>query len=275
MLSKAQKIILYLSAVAALLLGLVLVIPFRTLPGVTMKLGETVLIVELAVKGAILIAMLSLSVYPWILKYGQIKNKLERSRVVNTISYIPTGVFLVGLLSLCINVLSFSQELLGFQLWSILFFAITFDLAFLIVGFLLLPKFLMKLTKSLTVVFDVAVVIFSVCSYIIVAILSYRYADAFGSLSNYYGVGSPILFFTYLLTIVGFFAVLVSVFRMVKRDVEEVYVNFEIQEDEINQVKNVEYKRAYNDILDEFEVYFSEKQADVVLEADANEEEVA
>ena len=274
MLSKAQKIILYLGAVAALLLGLVLVIPFRTLPGITVESKETVLIVELCVKGAILLAMLALSVYPCILKYGQIENKLERSRVVNAISYLPMGVYLIGLLALCVNVLSFSQALLGFQLWSLLFFAVSFDLAFIVIGFLLLPKFLMKLTRTLTIVFDCIVLAFTICSFALVAVLSSKYASVFGELENYYGIGSPVLFFTYVLEIIGFVAAAVSLFRLVKRDLEEVYVNFEIQNDEIDLVKSVEYKRAYNDILDEFEVYFAEKQAESASE-EKNEEEAA
>lgn len=271
MLSKAQKIILYLSAVAALVLGLVLVIPFRTLPGITVNQGETVLIVELCVKGAILIAMLALSAYPCVLKYQQIENKLERSRVVNTIAYLPLGVYLIGVLALCVNILAYSQALLGFQLWALLFFAVAFDLAFVVVGFLLLPKFLMKLTRTLTIIFDLAVALFAVCSFVLIAMLSTKYADVFGTLDNYYGVGNPVLFFTYVLALIGFVATLVCLFRMTKRDLTELYINFEIQNDEINLVKNLEYKRAYNDILDEFEVYFAEKEAESTSEKDAEE----
>lgn len=272
MLSKAQKIILYLSAVAALLLGVVLVIPFRTLPGITVESKETVLIIELCVKGAILLAMMGLSVFPNIIKYEQIENKLERSRVVNIISYLPVGVYLIGILTLCINVLSYSQSLLGFQLWAVMFFAVAFDLAFVVIGFLLLPNFLMKLTRTLTIVFDSAVTLFSVCLFVFVAILSSKYANAFGELDNFYGVGSPVLFFTYLLALISFVAVLVCLFRMVKRDLTELYINFEIQNDEINLVKSIEYKHAYNDILDEFEVYFAEREAEVVSNEDTEEE---
>ena len=275
MLTKAQKIILYLSAIAALLLGVVLIIPFRTYPGVTIETGKTVLIIELLVKSALLLPFLGLSVYPCILKYKQIAGLFERSRVVNVISYLPLAIYVSGLLILNINILSYNQEVFPPALWTLSFTVQLFDVAFIIVGFVLLPKFLMKLNKKLTVIFDVAVGIIAVATLVITILLSVTYFNAFGNSYKYFGTAAPygpVLFFTYLLALVAFVTIAILTYRMVRKDETELYINFDLQREQLSDVKALAYNEAYNDILDEFEEYFEENLYEEEYEEEAEEE---
>ena len=269
MLSKAQKIILYLSAIAALLLGVILIVPFRTIPGLTKELAFAVLIVEIVVKAALAIPFLGLSVYPMILKYRQIAGKFERSRVVNVMSYLPVAIYTAGLLILNINILAYPLSDLSPALWTLSFTVQLFDLAFIIVGFVLLPKFLMRLNRKLTIFFDVAIGLIMCATLIITIILTVVYHNAYGNSVEYYGTGAPygpVLFFTYVFAVVAFVTIAILTNKMVRRDETELYINFDLQREELDEVKALAYNEAYNDILDEFEEYFDESRAEAVLE---------
>ena len=259
MLSKAQKIILYLSAVAALVLGVVLIIPFRAIPGLSLEEGAVAIIVELVAKTLILFPIAGLSVYPTLLKYKQIEGKFERSRFVNIMSYLPLAVYTGGLLTLNLNLLSYNQDVLGITLWVLAFLVLLFDLVFIVVGFILLPKFLMKLTKKLTIIFDSAIATIAVCVAVVTIALSCTYLKAFGNAEDFFGNGSPILFFTYVLTIACVVIVAILTYKMMLKDQTELYINFDLQREEMAQVKAVAYHNAYNDILDEFEEFFEEQ----------------
>ena len=276
MLSKAQKIILYLSVIAALLLGGILIVPFRTIPGVTSEHGLILFLAEAIIKVLIFIPMAGLTIYPWILKYRQINGKFERSRIVNVVSYLPLAIYVGGLLVSNINVLASSQANQGvfsLSVWMILFLVQLFDLAFIVVGFLLLPSFMMKLNKKGTIWFDIVAVGLEVIAVLALSIrLLYVYYAA--NPVDYYGVPETgvgaVLFFTYLLAVVGFVVIAILSYRMVRRDVTELYINFDLQRNELDQIKALAYQRAYNDILDEFEDYFEEQ---AIAELEEIEEE--
>ena len=263
MLSKAQKIILYLSAVAALLLGLVLIVPFRTIPGVTLETGKVAIIIELVVKMLILLPILGLTVYPCILKYKQIAGKFERSRSVNVMCYLPLAVYLAGLLTLNLNLLSYNKELLGtfvgVSSWHLAFLVLLFDLSFIVVGFIVLPNVVMKWTRTFTIIFDslMCVVTLAICA--VTCYLSLTYLTAFENDVNFFGVGNPILFFTYVIGLVAFVVVAISSYKMILKDTTELYINFDLQREEIDEVKKVAYRNAYNDITNEFDEYFEER----------------
>lgn len=263
MLSKAQKIILYLSAVAALLLGLVLIVPFRTIPGVTLETGKVAIIIELVVKMLILLPILGLTVYPCILKYKQIAGKFERSRSVNVMCYLPLAVYLAGLLTLNLNLLSYNKELLGTFVgassWHLAFLVLLFDLSFIVVGFIVLPNVVMKWTRTFTIIFDslMCVATLAICG--VTCYLSLTYLTAFENDVNFFGVGNPILFFTYVIGLVAFVVVAISSYKMILKDTTELYINFDLQREEIDEVKKVAYRNAYNDITNEFDEYFEER----------------
>lgn len=258
MLSKAQKVILYMSAVLTLLLGLVIIVPFRTIPGITVELGTTMVTIELVVKGILLVAILGLSIYPNILKYRFINNRLERSKVANVMGYFPMAVYLASMFALNINTLSFSQEPLGFPMWSMLFILFVFDFMFVVVGFNFLPKLLVKLNKAMTLVLDIVLLIVAAVVLTITIKTSLIYSDAFGASEAYFGVGDPVLFVTYIVAVVGFIVACQALYKVVKQDRAELYINFELQKIEDEKIKNLEYQRAYNDILDDFEEFFEE-----------------
>ena len=86
MLTKSNKVVMNIISIVTIILGLVTAIPFRTLPVV--KDLANVLNVEFIVKFIVIpVLALGLSVYPNILKYRQIKNRQERSKAVNILSY--------------------------------------------------------------------------------------------------------------------------------------------------------------------------------------------
>ena len=282
MLSKAQKIILYLSAVAALLLGVVLIVPFRTIPGVTLETGKVAIIIELAVKMLVLLPILGLSVYPCILKYRQIAGKFERSRSVNVMCYLPLAIYVAGLITLNLNLLSYNKDLLGTFLgassWHLAFLVLLFDLVFIVVGFIVLPQTVMKWTRNVTIIFDSLMGVATLILCGVTCYLSLTYLTAFANDINFFGVGSPVLFFTYLIGLIAFVVIAITTYKMIRKDTTELYINFDLQREQIDEVKKVAYHNAYNDILDEFEDYFEERYVSGVFEeeeqAEAVEEEV-
>ena len=282
MLSKAQKIILYLSAVAALLLGVVLIVPFRTIPGVTLETGKVAIIIELAVKMLILLPILGLSVYPCILKYRQIAGKFERSRSVNVMCYLPLAIYVAGLITLNLNLLSYNKDLLGTFVgassWHLAFLVLLFDLVFIVVGFIVLPQTVMKWTRNVTIIFDSLMGVATLILCAVTCYLSLTYLTAFANDINFFGVGSPVLFFTYLIGLIAFVVIAITTYKMIRKDTTELYINFDLQREQIDEVKKVAYHNAYNDILDEFEDYFEERYVSGVFEeeeqAEAVEEEV-
>ncbi len=276
MLSKAQKIILYLSAVAALLLGVVLIVPFRTIPGVTLETGKVAIIIELAVKMLILLPILGLSVYPCILKYRQIAGKFERSRSVNVMCYLPLAIYVAGLITLNLNLLSYNKDLLGTFLgassWHLAFLVLLFDLVFIVVGFIVLPQTVMKWTRNVTIIFDSLMGVATLILCGVTCYLSLTYLTAFANDINFFGVGSPVLFFTYLIGLIAFVVIAITTYKMIRKDTTELYINFDLQREQIDEVKKVAYHNAYNDILDEFEDYFEERYVSGVFEEDDEEQ---
>ena len=87
MLTKANKVVMYILSIVTIILGLVTAIPFRTLPFASNC--PNILNVEFYVKFLVIpVYALGACVFPNIVKYKQIKNRLERSKVANILSYL-------------------------------------------------------------------------------------------------------------------------------------------------------------------------------------------
>ena len=71
-----------------------------------------------------------------------------------------------------------------------------------------------------------------------------------------YRSGDPVFFFIILFLIVGFGLALHGLIRMFKKD--QVLVYYADGEAYAQEVKQKEYSRAYNDTLDDFELYFDD-----------------
>ena len=105
MLTKSNKVVMYIISIVTIILGLVTAIPFRTLPFANKIVN--VLNVEFIVKFIVIpVLALGLSVYPNILKYRQIKNRQERSKVANIFSYLPVLSIIIGQLILLVHTLT-------------------------------------------------------------------------------------------------------------------------------------------------------------------------
>ena len=118
MLSKMNKVIMYAISIVTIILGLVTAIPFRTLPFAANC--ENVLNIEFIVKLiCIPVAALGLVIYPNYLKYKQIINRQERSKVVNVLSYLPVLVYISSLLVLLVHTLTFKYHPMtaGLPMW--------------------------------------------------------------------------------------------------------------------------------------------------------------
>ena len=88
MLTKGQKIYMYVSALFAMIIGIITFIPFRTLPFLcTLDNVVDVVNVEMIIKLIVFpIVVIALSAYANIKKYQEIEDGLDRSKVVNVMS---------------------------------------------------------------------------------------------------------------------------------------------------------------------------------------------
>ena len=106
MLTKANKVVMYILSIVTIILGLVTAIPFRTLPFASEC--PNILSVEFYVKFLVIPGYaLGTCIFPNIVKYKQIKNRLERSKVANIMSYLPILVVIIGQLILLIHLLHY------------------------------------------------------------------------------------------------------------------------------------------------------------------------
>ena len=102
MLTKSNKVVMYIISIVTIILGLVTAIPFRTLPFASNC--PNVLNIEFFVKFIMLPEYaLGASIFPNILKYKQIKNRQERSKVANIFSYLPVLSIIIGQLILLVH----------------------------------------------------------------------------------------------------------------------------------------------------------------------------
>ena len=106
MLTKSNKVVMYIISIVTIILGLVTAIPFRTLPFASNC--PNVLNIEFFVKFIMIPEYaLGASIFPNILKYKQIKSRQERSKVANIFSYLPVLSIIIGQLILLVHTLTF------------------------------------------------------------------------------------------------------------------------------------------------------------------------
>ena len=73
------------------------------------------MIVKLVIFPLLVIGM---SVYPNLVKYGQIYDCRERSKVINVMSYLPSCTYIVAILVFILHTLSYNSSPLGPSLWA-------------------------------------------------------------------------------------------------------------------------------------------------------------
>lgn len=260
MLTKGQKIYMYISAILGMLIGAFVLVPFRTLPGLfTAENAENLMKVELWIKCVILpLVVVGLSVFANVKKYQELNDCLDRSKVVNVMSYFPMASYLCGLLVFAIHTLAYSPNLLGFNAWAIIVILLVLYLTFIVVGFHVFSNVLFRLDVVGTGILDAVVGTIVVCFAFITWRISADYFQEFSNEAAFIGSGDPLLFFIYVVTIITFIVLCIRLVPLFQKDNRSIYVGEEVYERNYERLVRSEYNRAYNDIMDDFEIYFKE-----------------
>ncbi len=259
MLTKKQKKAFKLTAVLALFLGCVMVVPFRTF---SQEIGYTL---DIVVKGIIIpIIILLLSISANVLKYKEIKATKLRSKTVNIMSYLPMIVYLASLCVSTLHTLAVSDashpasEPLGVFTWGLTFTVFVGVLLLLIISTKVVNKMVMKLEKTATIYFDLGVSLIALALVIVSVVVSASYNHAFNGL-EFYHKGDLALLLIYVATFIAFFKLCGYVRNVISND--ELMLNANIDDIRTGNapvhVKNAEYKSAYEKIRKEYETYFA------------------
>lgn len=260
MLTKGQKIYMYISAILGMLIGIFVLVPFRTLPGLfTAENAEKFMEIELWIKCVILpIIVIALSVFANVKKYQELNDCLDRSKVVNVMSYFPMANYLCGLLVFVIHTLIYSNSLLGFNAWAVIVILLVLYLTFIVVGFHILSNALFRLDVVGTTILDVVVVAIVACFAFITWRVNADYFQEYAHEAAYIGSGDPLLFFIYVVAAITFIVLCIRLVPLFKKDNRSIYVGEGAYERDYERMVKREYDRAYNDIMDDFEIYFKE-----------------
>ncbi len=260
MLTKGQKIYMYISAILGMLIGIFVLVPFRTLPGLfTAENAEKFMEIELWIKCVILpIIVIALSVFANVKKYQELNDCLDRSKVVNVMSYFPMANYLCGLLVFVIHTLIYSNSLLGFNAWAVIVILLVLYLTFIVVGFHILSNALFRLDVVGTTILDVVVVAIVACFAFITWRVNVDYFQEYAHETAYIGSGDPLLFFIYVVSAITFIVLCIRLVPLFKKDNRSIYVGEGAYERDYERMVKREYDRAYNDIMDDFEIYFKE-----------------
>jgi hypothetical protein len=273
MLSKGQKVFLYLCGLLSFFIGIVAMIPFRTLPGVNLESG--IISTELIVKQVVLfVVVILLSIYPNIKKYQQLKNARERSKAMNMMCYLPIACYLVGLLVFIAHTLSYPYfagkvSPLGDSVTAVILVVILCYVFFVIYAYHKVHSIVMKLNFSGELLLDIAVFLMTACFVVMAWRVDASYYDVFRYADGFLGKADIALFVEYLIAVIIFIIFVRGWFRTLKVDETSIYVNPTDFTDGIEDIQRAEYNRAYNDILDDFEAYF-----DTVYQKDGTKQPV-
>ena len=258
MLSKMNKVIMYAISIVTIILGLVTAIPFRTLPFAANC--ENVLNIEFIVKLiCIPVAALGLVIYPNYIKYKQIINRQERSKVVNVLSYLPVLVYISSLLILLVHTLTFKYHPMTSGAHGALLAICVCYLTFVICVIYKVNLLTVSLSRKANYLLDVIVG----ASLVIFTLLSWRildsYATSYGIIDGYiYGKSNfdPYLFVLYILLFFVTVYYCATLFNMIKAD-ETLVFSSVLTNAQIDEIICEEYNHAYRDILKDLEDYIA------------------
>lgn len=268
--TRAQRFWMFCIGFCAFLLGIVVIVPFKSVFE-----HENLFLIEALCKLIFVpILVILLSIYPNRLKYSQVKGYREQSRIVSVVSYLPVFVYLAAMISQSIYLLAQGYVLngaapMGLVSWNLWFIALIVALILIIVAFHIFPKYEMQLNVSEHVVLDVCVFVVTICFGFMLYLILKATDHIFAEVGN---VGNPYLLVYYIFALVGLGIELGHLKNLIARD--EVNVNIRMNDlDAKSFVARVaEYNRAYNDVMDNFENYFSEDGSlSITVEPDENQ----
>lgn len=268
--TKGQKCKMFLIGLCALLLGAVLVIPFKSIWSC-----KNILAIELVVKiGVIPVLMLLLSICPNKLKYAQVSGYRNQSKVVSVMSYFPTFVYIVGVAAESLYLLAQGYVLnggapLGLSPWNMWFVALILFIVAVVTFFHFLPKFEMLLDVKEHVIFDIVIFVVLVCFCALFYLVLTSTHDLFLSVGP---KGDPFLLTLYIVGLVFAGIELHNIAQLVARDEVNLHVKFNDLDASSYVSRMAEYNRAYNDIMDDFEEFFENEDDDYEIEDEEPEE---
>lgn len=263
MLSKGQKVLMFILGIVGLIIGVIVAVPFRSIP----KLNEieNIFKVEIVLKIILGVVAVAIAIYPLIKKYRLIYNYRENSKIVIVMSYFPMMIYIMGSIINILHLACFdytsvglysgiSEKILGIFIAELIAYMI-----FVIYATLQMYKPIMKMNQKGNIILDAIIFAFV----LVFVILNWRVGTTYSQ--NYqqfeeYRSGDPIFFFILLFLIVGFGLALHGLIKMFKKD--QVLVYYADGEAYAQEVKQKEYNRAYNDTLDDFELYFDDNYED-------------
>ena len=111
MLSKAQKNWMIAIGIVSLVLGLIVALPFRSIPG--LNNGENIFVVESVLKLILGVVAILLAIYPAIKKYQQLYNYREVSKLTLVMAYFPIVIYIIATIINIIQTLSFDDVSAG------------------------------------------------------------------------------------------------------------------------------------------------------------------
>ena len=111
MLSKAQKNWMIAIGIVSLVLGLIVALPFRSIPG--LNNGENIFVVESVLKLILGVVAILLAIYPAIKKYQQLYNYREVSKLTLVMAYFPIVIYIIATIINIIQTLSFDYVSAG------------------------------------------------------------------------------------------------------------------------------------------------------------------
>ena len=273
MLTKVQKIIMYLSGALSIVLGIFTFIPFRAVPFFAAE--ESTIITEVILKSIIFpLLVIGLSVYPNLLKYQEVYDCRERSKVINVMSYFPALSYICAILVYLFHTLLYSSELLQQGVWAMTVVIVIAYFVFMLIAAHFAHHILMRLTKLGTILADALVGVMIVCFAIATWRLSMHYFN--GSNPAYYFRADPYLFVILILAVFALIYAIKSLIKLVVVDECSVYISAADATDHLNDITEAEYNRAYNNILDDFEGFFADltyEEAEEETEEEAPVEE--
>ena len=256
MLTKGQKIIMYLIGAFSLLIGIFTFMPFRTVP--FFANSATTLNAEGIVKLIIFpLLVVGMSVYPNLIKYGQIYDCRERSKIINVMSYFPSITYIVAILVFILHTLSYSFSPLGPGLWAIAVLLVAGYLVFMVILGHFADAISMRLSKIGSIIADsligVIIIALAICAWRV----SHHY-NLFAAHTGAYYQGDPFLFCLLIAAPFALYYAIKGLIKLITVDEWNVYISAADATDNLANISVAEYNRAYNNILDSFEYYFAE-----------------
>lgn len=256
MLTKKQKTIMTILGLLGLIIGIIVAVPFRSFPGLNKIENLNIELIVDLVLGAVVIL---LTIYPLVKKYKMMDCYRESSKVVLTMCYFPTICYTIGAITNLVYTLSFNYSeysmlsAVSNKALGIIIAVLVVYMVFSIYCILRLHTIITKLDKVGNILTDVFVAIITLCFVVVLFRVNYVYNDGYSSIDEYY-LGNPLLFVIYILLLVALGVGIKYISLVVRKDETLVFYANTASYD--NLIKKLEYNRAYNDTLDDFENYF-------------------